>query len=336
MTKTQDDDWPELPPELKQAPREFGDWSDRRLLEVEEAESTPTQPLYHYTGEGALKGILENERLWCFSHLHQSDKREFAFSFEIARRVIREIGASEDQPTHWLCYCLDDLLETHGLDTIFEFYLFSLSRHRDVQSQWELYGDKGRGFAIGFAPDLFQPTQALSEQANENVHMGRVLYGKKPTEARHRLVITTAAEIIDRIGRENQSLKTRLKPSIYLNAMAKEVIARQLIWNCLTAKRSRFAVEQEVRCILMGMRDRFAPHRKIFNGRPYVETPLPLKGCGNIAEILLGPKAPPDAQEMVEAFLHANGYAYPIPVTRSAVAKLKVKGVPSRRRAGGL
>ena len=33
-------------------------------------------PLYHYTGEAALRGILEHQKLWCVIHNQQSDDTE--------------------------------------------------------------------------------------------------------------------------------------------------------------------------------------------------------------------------------------------------------------------
>ena len=57
-----------LPPALMAAPREFDAWSKQQLL-VEQDESTPVEPLYHYTGEASLRGILSSQKLWCFSHL---------------------------------------------------------------------------------------------------------------------------------------------------------------------------------------------------------------------------------------------------------------------------
>jgi len=84
---------PELPPELAAALIEFDTWSKAQLL-VEQNESTPTEPLYHYTGYESLRGILSRERVWCLSHLHQSDPTEFSYSLEIARRIITELGNS--------------------------------------------------------------------------------------------------------------------------------------------------------------------------------------------------------------------------------------------------
>jgi len=39
---------PSLPPELVAAPLEFDAWSQAQLL-IEQSESTPIEPLYHYT-----------------------------------------------------------------------------------------------------------------------------------------------------------------------------------------------------------------------------------------------------------------------------------------------
>jgi hypothetical protein len=84
-----------LPPELQLAPREFDTWSQAQLLKEQDA-SKPTAPLYHNTGERALKGILAHEKLWCFGHQHQKDRTEFDYSLQIARRVIKEAGNCDD------------------------------------------------------------------------------------------------------------------------------------------------------------------------------------------------------------------------------------------------
>ena len=102
--------------------------------------------------------------------------------------------------------------------------------------------------------------------------------------------------------------------------MVRELLASQLVWNCLTAKHSRYADEQEVRGIMMNVRSKFDPWRRTHAGRDYVEHEMPLKAPGSIAEILVGPHAPPDAEANVRAFLSEQGYAASIPVRRSSAA----------------
>lgn len=308
-----------LPPELQAALDEFVDWSQAQLL-IEQAASTPTEPLYHYTGEQALRGILGRQQIWCFSHLHQRDRTEFGYSLGIARRVIKEVGQSGDFYTHHFCGYLDDLLENNSLVDAFEFYLFSLSRHRDDGQQWTEYGDRGRSFAIGFAPVLFQPDQTeLNEKASENLHVGRVRYGDEPTEQRHRRAIARAGEITSRYANAHPDALPRAQAVPYLDAMSKEVIASQLVWNCLTAKSLGYANEREVRYVIMNVPGKFDGLRKRLNDKYYIEAALPLKTPGSIAEILVGPRAPEGTETTVADLLKELGYPEDIPVRRSTV-----------------
>lgn len=218
-----------LPEPLREAPRAFDMWSKEQLL-VEQDASTPDHPLYHYTGEQALKGILASEKLWCFGHQYQKDVQEFQYSLDIARRVIKEVGESDDHPTHWFCACLLDMLDNNSFTDTFEFYLFSLSRHADDPQQWREYGDAGRGFVIGFAPTLFAPTQnVLNAQANENLYVGRVLYGDADTAARHRSVVAEAARIASRVARANRLMLDTVKPSDYFSAVARDGMSLSLL-----------------------------------------------------------------------------------------------------------
>lgn len=318
LTKPFDQRLDTLPPELQVAPREFDAWSRAQLVKEQDA-STPAAPLYHYTGEDALKGILAHEKLWCFGHQHQKDRKEFEYSLEIARRVIKKVGDCDDGPTQHFCACLIDVLNNNSFTATFEFYLFSLSRHEDDPQQWRDYGQQGQGFAIGFAPALFAPTEmTLKDQANENLHVGRVIYGDAATEARHRLVIETAASITSRVAWDNRSLGNTVRPSAFFLAMVREVIASQLIWNCLTAKHDDYANEREVRYVIMNIAAKFDRHRKLFNGKTYVEAPLPLKAPGSIMQILVGPHAPRGAEDMVSDFLKLQNYPNSIPVRRSS------------------
>jgi hypothetical protein len=315
-----------LPPPLLRGPQLFNAWSQKRLLNVEQRAATPSSPLYHYTGEAALCGILQHQRPWFFSHKHQSDPYEFEYALRLARSQLQQGMKRRDYFERSLCGCLEDMLQQKGLASPFDFYLFSLSRHRDDLGQWDAYGDAKRGFAIGFGTPLFQPVQStLNERANENLHLGRVIYGDDQTLARHRHVIDKACEIASRVGHKNRDWLRIFRPYPFIHAMAQEVLASQLIWNCLTAKEGKYEPEQEVRGIIMGGSDRFDQYRNTFvdpqrGDRYYIEHPLDLKMDGHIAEILVGPLAPPDAEAMVRALLQREGYPPNVSVIRSIFA----------------
>lgn len=307
----------DLPPALLEAPRRYEAWARRQLL-AEQVASTPTGPLYHYTREGSFRGILSGEKFWCFSHEHQSDPNEFEYSLRLARETIREVGKSKDFLTQHFCACLDDLLETNKLSGPFEFYLASFSRHRDHGPQWKLYGDGGRGFAIGLGPSLFRPEiDTLFPEANKNLHVGRVIYGDEATRRRHRKVVARAASITSLVGKATIGLVRSAGPARYLVTMAREVLAQQLVWNCLTAKEEHFSDEREVRGIIMNVKANFDPYRKVFDKRNYVEHKLDLRAQGAIAEVLVGPLAAAGVEDELREFLRDQGYPLGIPVLRS-------------------
>jgi hypothetical protein len=309
----------ELPPPLKVALRTFGKWSNEQL-KVEERTVTPIAPLYHYTGREALKGILENRHLWCFCHAQQDDIDEFRYSLDIAREELKRIELYGDEFAKELCICALDLIAKNDLTKTFSFYLFSLSLNRDSVRQWKEYGHDCKGFSIGFAPKLFLPDQpTLSPRANENALVGRVIYGDEKTTYRHRKAIERAAEITHRVAVTNRHL---LRPetvhSDYINAMAKEYIARQLVWRCITAKRRRWEHQSEVRFVILNQSQNFGGLTKIHSdGRTYITYTLPLLDAGSITEIMIGRSAPSDAEQWVRELLGNLGYPT-IPTVRSS------------------
>jgi hypothetical protein len=188
-----------LPPELEAALLEFAQWSDARLL-AEEAATSPVTPLYHYTREPNLEKILESRRLWCFSHADQSDKEEFCFSLQLAMAELDRIERAGIPFADEFARCTRDLIKRNDLTKTFGFYLFSSSESRDLESQWDIYADKGTGYQLGFAPSLFLPTDPLSPHAERNALVGKLIYGDAESSLAHREVLDKAAEIVSRIG----------------------------------------------------------------------------------------------------------------------------------------
>ena len=159
----------QLPHELEAAPRAFIEWSREQLLR-EQTASTPSEPLYHYTDEAALRSILKLQAFWCFSHLQQKDPAEFEYALRMAIDVLRGQSSSDDFFKHHFAECVLDMLRVNKLSGPFEFYLFSVSRHRDHGPQWAAYGHGGTGYAIGLSPALFQPDKDdLFEEANKKI-----------------------------------------------------------------------------------------------------------------------------------------------------------------------
>lgn len=122
------------------------EWS-RAELWREQTASTPTEPHYHYTDETALRGILKTQAFWCFSHLQQKEPAEFEYALRVAMDVLKRQSTSDDFFKHHFAECVIDMLQVNKLSGPFEFYLFSVSRHRDHGPQWAAKICTGRGAA---------------------------------------------------------------------------------------------------------------------------------------------------------------------------------------------
>ena len=235
--------------------------------------TTPTAPLYHYTREPNLESILESQCLWCFSHADQSDKKEFSYSLQLAMDELDRIARAGIPFADEFARCTLDLVKNNDLTKIFGFYLFSLSESRDLESQWKKYAENGTGYQLGFAPSLFQPDDPLSGHADRNALLGKLIYGDADSSLAHRDILDKAAEIAARIGAAHAGsiFASERVHSDYINGMAKEVIARQLVWRSIVSKREKYRTEAERRFVIMNLHSRFVGKAQVLpDGRTYV------------------------------------------------------------------
>src|ERR1700730_7782595 len=98
--------------------------------------------------------------------------------------------------------------------------------------------------------------------------------------------------------------------------MSHELLASQLIWNCLTSKHMRYADEREVRGIIMNTQSKFDPWRRTHAGATTWSTNCRSRWRAPSLRFI-GPHVPPDAEADVRTFLSAQGYAATVPVRRS-------------------
>jgi hypothetical protein len=126
----------------------------KRALLNEVLSQEPHKPLYHYTGQRGILGILGAKELWVTHTQYLNDRREFLHAVDLTRAEIKR------------------LLKTHPADSVeatsltkmenalqwkpenINVCVCSFSEDRDSLSQWRAYGTRTSGFAIGFPADL--------------------------------------------------------------------------------------------------------------------------------------------------------------------------------------
>jgi Protein of unknown function (DUF2971) len=113
----------------------------------------PHRPLYHYTTQSGLIGIIKSRTLWATHHQYLNDQREFLHAMDIAREVVDDLSKNIDATgvellKEPLIRCVRALeLPSESINVC----VVSFSEDGDSLSQWRAYGGPS-GFAIGFDP----------------------------------------------------------------------------------------------------------------------------------------------------------------------------------------
>jgi Protein of unknown function (DUF2971) len=81
---------------------------------------------------------------------------------------------------------IGDLLVPRNFVGNLDFFTASFTAERDDLGQWRAYADNGRGFALGFAPKMFEVVDGAGLEPNEMSFVGPVLYDRQAIFARHR------------------------------------------------------------------------------------------------------------------------------------------------------
>lgn len=310
-----------LPPELQNAIDQFAAWA-RKCLYIEDTENKIDFTLYHYTDGQGLRGILESGRLRFTDYRHLNDPSELRHGIEMAHDAARLLGSGANDRACLFLETFVDLLRPENFNTALEFFIASFSRARDDLGQWRAYADNGRGYAIGFAPRMFHISEAPSDSSPEIV--GRVRYDPFDVVDRHQSALNEAVEIFLATANANADLVRDKAVDIpFMVQFAREIIGQHTILTCLTSKHPAYKHEQEVRLIIGGTPRSLATHitTRLRGSEivPYIAQLMPLRDPQHIAEIVVGPAAPPDAERTVRAMLNSLGLDPDIEVGRSDI-----------------
>jgi hypothetical protein len=105
-----------------------------------------TGEVWHYTGLGGLRGILQTSSFWASSYRTMNDPGEIEYGLDVLAEAWRSISA--DQP-HGAVKYIDRLIDPGALSEAFDHvHLLSASREGDSLSQWRAYAGKD-GVSIG-------------------------------------------------------------------------------------------------------------------------------------------------------------------------------------------
>lgn len=294
----------QLPPKLAAAVAAFrASWT--RDGNPPESYERISGPLYHYTTAAGLAGLLQSEKMWLTNAFQMNDPRELDFGFDIAlNHLFDRQGAGTDIQES---FC-EEMAETIQSDIaeIFRFYVASFSQDQDDLGQWRAYGDNGRGFAIGLSSRLFNLWQQPEAHAGPyRVFVSRVVYDEKQARGRIQRAINKALQIIAPLEDAIYELKDT---SVFLTELCRAV-SSALIWYAITTKHPAYKHENEYRLIIVGSPFSLAPHvltrTRGSDLVSHIALPMKLRTGRNVTRIVVGPTAPPHAEEAVQNLLRS-------------------------------
>lgn len=115
-------------------------------------------PLYHYTTQTGLLGIINDRRIWATHTQYLNDRREFLHAVDLVRGEIQRLLNEQSTPpasaarTEALSRMQNALsLSPEHINVC----VCSFSEDSDSLSQWRAYGGSS-GFAIGFSPEVLE------------------------------------------------------------------------------------------------------------------------------------------------------------------------------------
>ena len=186
-----------LPKQLTDIVTSFTDWAYREIKVHCRADAVKS-PIFHYTTQGGLKGILGSGAIR-LTHLAKvfGDDQEFLYARSLSSDALRlsydeavaALARNETASLHaqrFFCEgtlsMLEEITPTNGP---FEFYSSSFCRRGDDNFLWNKYAAEGAGFALTLSPVLFaDPREGTTLGAMEKIFRVGIRYDRDEERSR--------------------------------------------------------------------------------------------------------------------------------------------------------
>jgi hypothetical protein len=127
---------------------------ERDILNSVLSSAPPSRPLYHYTTQDGILGIVQKREIWATHHQCLNDQREYLHAKELVRDEISKRLKAATGRKRLVLDSMIAALEPPGHEDV-NLYVASFSEQPDSLSQWRAYGASTSGVALGFRCDHF-------------------------------------------------------------------------------------------------------------------------------------------------------------------------------------
>jgi len=111
----------------------------------------PEVPLYHYTRQSGLLGIIGRKEIWATHTQYLNDRREYLHALGLVHEEIFDLLVSSREESRVILEQMKNGIS--GIESM-NVCVCSFSEDRDSLSQWRAYSSGPSGFAIGFSGDF--------------------------------------------------------------------------------------------------------------------------------------------------------------------------------------
>ena len=132
------------------------------------------EALYHYTSLSSLQGIVENKSIWMTNAYYLNDSNEIVYAIRHFESLVEE--SIKNRPTLKIEGFLKQLKEwlPNMRSNAHYIFVFSLSKQKNLLSQWRAYTPHGSGINIGFEIDALKRLCA-----QKNLDLVECVYSKQ-------------------------------------------------------------------------------------------------------------------------------------------------------------
>lgn len=258
------------------------------MRQIDEFFSSPpaNTTLYHYTGIGALLGMVETCRIWASHAYYLSDSSEILHACDVLRGVLSKDVDNYSEEEKDFVKEFKEWLDTFR-DTPHHIYVFSLSEEPSLLSQWRSYTPHGKGVSIGFSA-----TGLKEILKGSGFRIARCLY--EPAEQRE-LMAGLLEKMLTTFRQRLSNLDISGRPPTQKYYTYLEEFRGEILQVLAIIKQSAFSEEREWRIVSSHFPSYIGQEIKFREGAsmllPYIE--IELSGRGKDAPlfeiVILGP-----------------------------------------------
>jgi len=262
---------------------------------------SPHRVVFHYTTSSGARNILSSQEFWSTAHDCTNDEAELVSANSIVVEVAQD--CRRQNATGAAAKVLDVFLTNYPDSMISQMrttYLSCFSAARDDESQWEKYGDGGRGICLGI--------RVLEEPGPRNPVVVSLMLEVDYSEASLRAWL---AETFGKIC----AVLARVQPSLNNCKEGLSALYRIAAYASIRTKREKWKSEREVRLVTLARHQTGVEPRERTSaaGKVIRYLPVSVRADGKLIaldEIIIGANQnTEEAREQLKILLAAKGYA---------------------------